>query len=131
MATFVFNKLVRDLIPDMLGMKGHQVEVRPLNAGELEHALLAKLQEEVKELCEEKTQEGRLQELADVREVLDALMALWQIESSQVEKARLEKVERHGAFYKGVFVEVVKIDDDCLGDLAYLRSNANKYREIL
>ncbi|MCE2951517.1 MAG: phosphoribosyl-ATP pyrophosphohydrolase [Alphaproteobacteria bacterium] len=130
MATFIFNKLVRDRIPDIADAKGHKVRARVLDPQDLSRALLQKLQEELDELCLETTREGRVKELADVREVLDALEKSWGIEEGAVEAAQRQKAQTHGAFAKGVYLETFEVSDAHPEDLAYFRARPHQYKEL-
>lgn len=130
MATFVFNKLVRDLLPDIAAAKGHKVQGRVLDPQDRSRALLQKLQEELDELCLETTREGQVKELADVREVLDALEKSWEIEEGAVEAARRQKAHTHGTFDKGIYIETFEVSGAHPEDLAYFRSRPHQYKEL-
>ncbi len=70
----VYNKLVRDLIPEIVRAEGRICEVVVLPEAAYREALLAKLVEEAREV--QAAREVQLvTELADVLEVLDALLA--------------------------------------------------------
>ena len=70
------GKLVRDLIPDLIRQSGRTVEVRYLTGDELKAALGAKLIEEAQEAAEVvHSRKDLVEELADVREVVAALIA--------------------------------------------------------
>ena len=67
----VFNKLVRDRIPEIIAAHGSVPHTRILEEGEYRTALEAKLDEEAAEYHRDKTPE----ELADILEVVFALAA--------------------------------------------------------
>jgi predicted house-cleaning noncanonical NTP pyrophosphatase (MazG superfamily) len=73
------NKLVRDKIPEIIRNSGNQCEISVLNDAEYIEALRQKLVEEAKEVAIAKPKE-LAQELADVMEVMDALIAATGIE---------------------------------------------------
>ncbi len=75
--TFVFNKLVRDKIPDLMKSEGCKVDPTMLVGEELLQALATKAVEELDELEKviNKTQEEIIAELADLKEVVEARMA--------------------------------------------------------
>jgi predicted house-cleaning noncanonical NTP pyrophosphatase (MazG superfamily) len=66
-------------------------------------SLNTKLQEELKEYLESE----EVEELADLEEVLRAVLKAKGVEYSDFEKIRLSKVEKRGAFDKKIFLESV------------------------
>ena len=66
-----YNKLVRDLIPEHLASNGVDFKTHIADDTEYEDKLFAKLQEEVSELAKDKN----IDEVADVLEVVDAIVA--------------------------------------------------------
>lgn len=87
-----YNKLVRDKIPERLDAKGIPYEQRIATTEEYREELIKKLVEEAHEFSEE----GSIEELADVCEVIEALRAL--PEYKDVESMRLQKHEERGGF---------------------------------
>jgi predicted house-cleaning noncanonical NTP pyrophosphatase (MazG superfamily) len=67
-----YNKLVRDKIPEILDKKGITYEKRIAGNVEYKEELIKKLGEEILEF----SSEGDIEELADVLEVVDALIKL-------------------------------------------------------
>jgi predicted house-cleaning noncanonical NTP pyrophosphatase (MazG superfamily) len=67
-----YNKLVRDNIPDILDAKGIPYEQREATAEEYKAELIKKLEEELNEF----KQQGSIEELADLIEVIEALKKL-------------------------------------------------------
>jgi predicted house-cleaning noncanonical NTP pyrophosphatase (MazG superfamily) len=106
-----YGKLVRDRIPEIITAKGKEVHVRTLQASELFEALVTKLGEEAAELrCAEP--DSQLEELADLREVLSALIATLGYSEEQVEQAVREKRAIRGGFQRGVWLDEVSWLDD-------------------
>lgn len=68
-----YNKLVRDRIPEMIEADGKTCEVEVLSDAAFLKALLDKLVEEAQEARDASPSE-RMTELADVFEVMDAVM---------------------------------------------------------
>ena len=97
------NKLVRDLIPEIIERDGKQGIYRKINGSELNKALVDKLSEEGEELL----QEVNLEELADLLEIVYALIDLNNFEFEDVETIRKLKQEQRGAFSQGIFLEYV------------------------
>ena len=84
------NKLVRDKIPEIISSSGNQCETITLNNLDYIQALRNKLVEEAKEIAIA-PDEDLAQELADVMEVIDALMVATGIEPETVKEIQKEK----------------------------------------
>lgn len=97
----VYNKLVRDKIPDLIRAQGERPIFRTLDEGEYRRCLEAKLDEEVKEFHRDQNAE----ELADILEVVYALAESMGYCKEELEKIRREKAEKRGAFREKVFLE--------------------------
>lgn len=99
------GKLVRDLIPDHIRAEGRKAEVRYLAGDALVAALGAKLVEEAQEAAEAVGERERLlEELADVREVVAALMDARGITEEELIRAAEAKVQQRGAFRSGAWL---------------------------
>ena len=99
-----FNKLVRDKIPEIIKSNGEIPVVRILNDEEYEIELNKKLKEEVNEYLAD----GSIEELADIEEVLRALIALKKVSYEDFDKMRESKKEKRGSFKDKVFLESTK-----------------------
>ena len=97
------NKLVRDKIPEIILADGREVSTRILNDKEYEAELEKKLVEECKEVLEAKG-EHRLEELADVLEVMMALAKNDGYALDDIIVAARQKREKRGAFDKKIFL---------------------------
>lgn len=91
------NKLVRDKIPDIIRNSGNDCKTTTLSNLDYIEALRQKLVEEAKEVAIAKPEE-LAQELADVMEVIDALLAATGIEPEKVKEIQTEKRSRRGGF---------------------------------
>lgn len=100
----VYNKLVRDKIPEIIRADGKRLKSRVLNDVEHLEALLKKLEEEVAELADARNAE----ELADVHEVLIALAEALRIPPEELEKVRRNKTAKRGGFQRRIFLEEVE-----------------------
>ncbi len=99
------GKLVRDLIPEIIRKSGRVPEVRRLVGDELVAALGAKLVEEAHEAAEAVgSRDHLIEELADVREVMSALMAVRGITDQDVTVAAAAKALNRGGFEDGVWL---------------------------
>ncbi len=94
----VYNKLVRDKIPELLDKKGVSYEKRIATPDEYKQELIKKLLEEAGEFAEE----GSAEELADVLEVVSALKQLSEYEN--VEQLREQKRREKGGFEKRIIL---------------------------
>ena len=96
-----FNKLVRDKIPNIIANNNETCKTRTLNDEEYLLALNTKIKEEVNEYLES----GEVEELADIEEVLRAILNVKNISYSEFEKVRENKVKKKGSFNDRIFLE--------------------------
>lgn len=99
-----YTKLVRDKIPEILDSKGVSYEKRVVSGDEYHLALVDKLIEEVREFKIDHSSE----ELADVLEVIDALLKL--PDYTDVGTLQKEKREERGGFMGGIIITGEKDD---------------------
>lgn len=100
----VGGKLVRNRIPDIIRGNGEIPVVRTLSREEFIKALLDKLVEEAEELRRAPPAE-RVEELADIREVLSALHNELRLPVRLVERVRKKKKHSRGGFDRRLFLE--------------------------
>ena len=101
----VFNKLVRDNIPNKIESNGEVAITRILSDNEYRTELYKKLLEESYEVINSYGGEDTLEELADVLEVLKAIAELNNKKIDDViEKANQKRLKR-GGFEKRIFLE--------------------------
>jgi len=93
-----YNKLVRDKIPEIIESNGEIPEVEVMDDFTYSKKLDEKLLEECKELISTFDKNSRIEEMADVLEVLHAMADVLGIQMSEVEEARIIKKEKRGAF---------------------------------
>lgn len=101
----VFNKLVRDNIPDIIKQNDETPVTRILNDDEYKEELYKKLIEEANEVIESKDSNSTLEELADVLEVLKAIAKLNNSDLNDVIKIGDQKRIKRGGFEKRIFLE--------------------------
>jgi len=100
------GKLVRDLIPDLIRQDGRKADVRYLTGDELIAALGAKLIEEAGEAAAVvHSRTDLVEELADVREVIAALMAVGGITDQELVEAGVAKAQKRGSFRSGAWLD--------------------------
>lgn len=100
----IYNKLVRDKIPEIIKAKGGVVETRVLNDEEYKKFLRLKLIEEVAEANEALTREDLVKELGDVWEVAEALMKNENIDLAEVQALKQKRREERGGFDERIFL---------------------------
>lgn len=106
----VYNKLVRDLIPNIIEEKGKQFSTKILEEKEYIEALRTKLNEEVQEYLEAESSQENLEELADVLEIIHALAKTHNGSIEEVEEIRKQKAVKRGAFNDKVFL--IEVEDE-------------------
>lgn len=99
----VYNKLVRDRIPEIIRNKNEKPVTRILENEEYLEELNKKLQEEVKEYLED----NNIEELADIIEVIYGILNAKDTSIEEFEEIRKEKVAKRGAFQEKVYLEKV------------------------
>jgi len=97
----IYNKLVRDKIPEIMINNGAKPVTRILNEEEYLQELNKKILEEVNEYLVD----GNVEELADIEEVLIAILNVKNVSREEFENIREAKVLKRGAFEKRIFLE--------------------------
>ena len=95
----IYNKLVRDKIPEILDKKGVKYEKRIASDPEYKAELIKKLEEEIKEF----KVAGDPEELADITEVIETLKKL--PEYKEVENLRKKKKIEKGGFDQKIILK--------------------------
>ena len=93
-----YGKLIRDRIPEIMDAAGVRYEVAELGDADYRSALLAKVLEEAEEIAAATHSDDRTEEIADLYEVLDALLACEGIAASTVAEVRRRRREERGGF---------------------------------
>src|SRR6185503_15748624 len=94
-----YPKLIRDKIPQIIKQKdGIDVPVRSLSDKEFLLYLLKKILEETQELSRAESDENLKEEIADVYEIIDALVELKKFSKSDIAALQDEKREKRGGF---------------------------------
>ncbi len=97
------GKLVRNRIPEIIRSTSRTPQVRVLDGEELREALLSKLEEET---CELRTASAsqRLEELADIYEVIQALARNFGIDMNRLGRVADAKRAERGGFDGGLWL---------------------------
>ncbi len=99
-----YNKLVRDKVPEIIAKENKKPIIHQANPKEYSQKLREKLSEEVQEFLES----GSAEELADILEVLYALLEEQKISRGQLEQLRKQKEQERGNFSKKLILERVE-----------------------
>ena len=102
----VYNKLVRDRIPEIIEKNGKRCVCEALPQDQYIAMLDAKLDEELAEYQQSKS----LEELADLLEVMDAVVRARGYTWEQLTEIRKKKKEERGGFEKRILLKEVYED---------------------
>lgn len=101
MTTKHYDKLVRDRIPEIIKEKGRTCKFRIADTKEYRQKLMEKLQEETSEFLETPC----VEELADIQEVIDALLVEYKWTGLKA-TTQFKKITR-GSFHEKIILEEV------------------------
>jgi predicted house-cleaning noncanonical NTP pyrophosphatase (MazG superfamily) len=96
----IYNKAIRDKIPEIIKKDGYSCNVKTLSDEKFLVELEKKLSEEVTEYQNDKNSE----ELADILEVIYRIAELKGVSKEELEKIRIRKVSERGSFEKNLFL---------------------------
>jgi predicted house-cleaning noncanonical NTP pyrophosphatase (MazG superfamily) len=100
MTTKTYNKLVRDLIPEVIEASGNKCRTRVLSDEEYLEMLDAKLDEELDEYHKDQN----IEELADLLELIRAAAIARGYTLEELETARAEKAASRGGFERKILL---------------------------
>lgn len=104
----IYNKLVRDKIPEIIKKDNAEPKTRVLEQEEYLKALLKKLEEEAKEVAEAGTdKQALMKEIGDVYEIIDAIIDNCGLDKAAIKKLQDERRTERGGFNKKIFLESV------------------------
>ncbi|PAK47921.1 nucleoside triphosphate pyrophosphohydrolase [Paenibacillus sp. 7541] len=106
----VYNKLVRDLIPQVIEATGKEFRTRILDEEEYKKELIIKLKEESEEYFAAESSKESLEELADMLEVIRALAVVHGATWEELGALREKKAEARGGFQERVYL--IDVDDN-------------------
>lgn len=96
----VYNKLIRDRIPEIIAASGKKSVVEIIGGERLLQELNKKLVEELAEYQES----GDIEELADIYEVIKGILAYKDVNEDKFMKIVAQKSEKRGGFEKGLLL---------------------------
>ena len=108
----IFNKLVRDNIPNKIKSNGEESIIRILDDEEYRSELYKKLLEESQEVINSKSKEETLEELADVLEILKSIAELNDKNLEDIIEVAKQKRLKRGGFKKRIFLEKTYSKED-------------------
>src|SRR4051812_29091497 len=100
----VYNKLVRDKIPDIIKADGKKFKIRALDDKEHLQELIKKFKEEIAEF----EQNPSVEELADIKEITIAIREALGVQTGELEDVRRQKAATNGRFKQKIFLESVE-----------------------
>ena len=103
MKTKIYNKLVRDRIPEIIETDGKTCITEILSDAQYLEMLDTKLNEELAEYQESKS----LEELADLLDVMQAVVEARGWSWEQLEQVRQEKAAQRGSFARKILLKEV------------------------
>lgn len=106
----IYNKLVRDRIPEIIESTGKKFSTRILNDEEYITELKKKSFEELEEYVRTDNHEDGIEELADLLELIHALAETHGASIEKVEEVRKLKVDKRGGFNEKIFL--IEVEDE-------------------
>lgn len=103
MKTINYDKLIRDRIPEIIEGQGKKAVYTKLNDSQYKEMLDKKLTEEL----EEYSQSDSVEELADLVEVIYAILDYKKVTIDEFETIRVKKVQERGAFKEKLLLKEV------------------------
>ena len=106
----IYNKLVRDGIPSIIALDNKKYTINVLEPTQHELEIKRKLDEELKEYQKASSNEEAVEELADLLELIHAVLPLHNSTIEELEQVRLAKRDKRGGFDKGYYL--IEVEDD-------------------
>lgn len=99
------KKLVRDKIPEIIEFQGRIANIEKIKTDDEYYDFLSKkLQEEIDEFFKVGNIEEKIEELADIFEVIDALCDFDKIDKNLINSVKLKKFKERGGFSKRILL---------------------------
>lgn len=106
----IYNKLVRDKIPEIIEKTGKSSKTSTLTNDEYIKKLQEKGFEELQEYVDAKDRSSSLEELADLLEIIHALAEFHGSTIEEVEQIRAKKADERGRFKEKIFL--IEVEDE-------------------
>jgi len=128
MHKFKIAKLVRDKIAKKM-ITSENAGYRVLNNKEYIEELKKKVFEESKELIPETDKKKIVKELADIQDIIDALIRALKSSKQKLKEKQREENKKSGAFKKRLYIKTIEPEDNHEW-LDYYLANPDKYSRI-
>jgi predicted house-cleaning noncanonical NTP pyrophosphatase (MazG superfamily) len=106
----IYNKLVRDRIPEVIAADRKKFSTRILTNEEYIKELKKKSYEELDEYMNADNNDDAIDELADLLEIIHALAEYHGETFEKVEEIRQKKAEKRGGFKEKIFL--IEVEDE-------------------
>lgn len=106
----IYNKLVRDAIPQIIENSGLLFKTCILSEEEYKREVIKKLTEELREYEETDNPKDAVEELADILELIHAAAELNGSSYEEIEEVRVKKAEKRGGFKERIFL--IEVEDE-------------------
>lgn len=103
----VYNKLVRDKVPEIIRESGSECEITKATDAQYFKLLRLKLRDEMHEFIETEN----IEELADIMEVIFSLAKALGYTEEDLIKAREDKRKEKGGFDEGIILKNIFVED--------------------
>lgn len=100
----IYNKLIRDKIPEIIIADDEIPKIKMLNKKEFQQELIKKILEEAQELQSAQNKDEILNEIVDLQELLDWLAKEHQVSRAKICRLQTAKNKKRGSFKKKLFL---------------------------
>lgn len=101
----IYNKLVRDKIPEIIEKDGETPFIRILGDEEYKKELKKKIKEEAEELFLAENNEDLIKEIGDVLEILEYIEKSFGLDKEEILKVKEKRKQNRGGFDNKIFLE--------------------------
>lgn len=127
---FFFEKLVRDKSVERVEAGGEKAVHKKLCKEDFVRELKSKLVEESREILASKEKNKLIAELADLKEVFDALAEAEGVTKKEIVEAINKKTEERGSFNEAIYINFIETNDGSYFH-NYCLKDSHKYPEII
>ena len=106
-----YNKLIRDLIPEIIAADNCTAKISELSGAQFSLALKQKVVEEAMELLKAETRDDILSEISDIQELIDTILSDKNIPKEELIISQDNKKNKRGSFDKKLFLEYIDSPD--------------------
>ena len=99
-----YYKLIRDKIPAILKKKKIKFITKKINKNKINYYLKLKLKEEVYEILEANQEQDIINEIADIYEIIEAILKQYKISNKKVINYKKQKKKLKGGFDKKILL---------------------------